>query len=115
PLLAEARDRAGESDRDNGVEQADVDAELERVRRGDADELARRQALLDLSPLGRRVAGAVGGQPARLAEAVGGGAVGQLPGPAALGKEKGGQVARDGAAEPARALAEWRGAEAESP
>src|SRR5439155_25919868 len=33
PLLAQARDRAGKADRDRAVEQADVDAELQRVRR----------------------------------------------------------------------------------
>ena len=36
PLLPQRRDRAGEADGDRAVEQADVDAELERVRRRDA-------------------------------------------------------------------------------
>ncbi len=48
PLLAQARDRAGEADRDRGVEVADVDPELERVGRRDAEELA-----LDEPPLER--------------------------------------------------------------
>src|SRR5512132_1565207 len=63
PLLTEARDGAGEADRDDRVEQADVDPELERVRRRDAEQLARGEPLLDLAALGRRVAGAVGREP----------------------------------------------------
>ena len=43
PLLAQRGDRAGEADRDHGVEQPDVDPELERVGRGDAEQLARRR------------------------------------------------------------------------
>ena len=62
PLLAEARDRAGKADRDGGVEVADVDPELERVGRGDAEELALDEPPLDLAPLLRRVAGAVGSE-----------------------------------------------------
>ena len=37
PLLAQARDRAGEADRERAVEQADVDAELERLGRDHAE------------------------------------------------------------------------------
>ena len=59
PLLAQARDRAREADRDHAVEQPDVDAELERVRRGHAEQLALDEAPLDLAPLRGRVAGAV--------------------------------------------------------
>src|SRR3954470_24735678 len=50
PLLAQRRDRAGEADRDHGVEEADVDAELERVRRRDAEQLALGEPPLDLTP-----------------------------------------------------------------
>ena len=59
PLLAQARDRAGEADRDRGVEVADVDPELERIGRGDAEELSLDEPPLDLAALLRRVAGAV--------------------------------------------------------
>ena len=86
PLLAQRRDRAREADRDRAVEEADVDAELERVGRGDAEQLALDEPPLDLAPLLGRVAGAVGSKPAR-----GGGvhpldgeAVDQLGGLAAL-------------------------------
>ena len=51
PLLAQARHRAGEADRDRAVEQADVDSELERVRRRHAEELALDEPALDLPPL----------------------------------------------------------------
>ena len=44
PLLAQRRDRAREADGDHRVEQADVDPELERVRRGHAEQVARRRA-----------------------------------------------------------------------
>ena len=63
PLLTEARDRSGEADGDRAVEVADVDAELERVGGGDAEELALDEPPLDLPPLLRRVPGAVGGEP----------------------------------------------------
>ena len=59
PLLAQARDRPGKADRDRAVEQADVDAELERVGRGDAEQLALDEPALDVAPLLRRVARAV--------------------------------------------------------
>ena len=63
PHLLEARDRARERDADRGVERADVDPELERVGRDDAEQLAGAQPPLDLLALGRRVAGAVGRDP----------------------------------------------------
>ena len=50
----------GEADRDRAVEQADVDPELERVGRRDAEQLALDEPPLDLAPLRGRVAGAVG-------------------------------------------------------
>ena len=65
PLLAQRRDRAGEADGDRAVEQADVDAELERVRRRDAEQLALDEPPLDLAPLLGRVAGAVRREPLR--------------------------------------------------
>ena len=66
PLLAQARDGPGEADRDGAVEQADVDAELERVRRGDAEQLALHQPALDLAPLRGGVPGAVGREARRV-------------------------------------------------
>ena len=51
PLLAQRRDRAGEADGDRAVEQADVDAELERVRRRDAEQLSLDEPPLDVAPL----------------------------------------------------------------
>jgi hypothetical protein len=62
------------------VEQADVDAELESVRRGHAEQLARRQALLDVAPLRGRVAGPVRREPVAVfrAEPVGRELVNQL-------------------------------------
>ena len=59
PLLAKARDGPGKADGDGAIEQAHVDPELERVRRGDAEKLALHETPLDLPPLPRRVAGAV--------------------------------------------------------
>src|SRR6185295_7267492 len=53
------------ADREGAVEQADVDAELERVGRGDAEQLALHESALDVAPLLRRVAGAVGRKPLR--------------------------------------------------
>src|SRR5581483_12102259 len=60
PLLAQARDRAREAGRDHAVEQADVDPQLERVRGGDAEELAGGEPLLDLAALRGRVPRAIG-------------------------------------------------------
>ena len=55
----------GKRHADRGVELADVDPELERVGRDDAEQLACRQPGLDLPSLLRRVAGAVGRDRAR--------------------------------------------------
>ena len=63
PLLAERRDRAREADRDRAVEEADVDPELERVGRRDAEQIALDEPPLDLAPLLGRVAGAVRREP----------------------------------------------------
>ena len=51
PLLPERGDRPGEADRDRAVEEADVDSELERVRRRSRRELALDEAPLDLAAL----------------------------------------------------------------
>jgi hypothetical protein len=40
PLLAQRSDGSREADGENAVEEADVDAELEGVRRGDSEQLA---------------------------------------------------------------------------
>ncbi len=63
PLLAQAGDRAREAHRDHAVEQADVDAELERVRRGHAEQLAGGEPPLDVAPLRGRVPGAIRREP----------------------------------------------------
>ena len=60
PLLAQRGDGSREADGDHGVEQADVDPELERVGRRDPEQVALGEAPLDLAPLRGRVAGAVG-------------------------------------------------------
>ena len=65
PLLPQRRDRPRETDGDRAVEQADVDAELERVGRGHAQQLALDEPPLDLASLLRRVPGAVRGKPPR--------------------------------------------------
>ena len=63
PHLAQAGDRAGEGDADRRVELADVDPELERVGGDHREQLAGGEPGLDLAPLLRRVAGAVGRDP----------------------------------------------------
>ena len=50
-LLPHRRERAGEAVEHHRVEPADVDAELERVRRRDAEQLAAREVELELAPL----------------------------------------------------------------
>src|SRR6516225_10083943 len=50
PLLPEGGGGAGESDGDDGVEEPDVDPELQGVGRRDSEELALGQAALDLPP-----------------------------------------------------------------
>src|SRR5262249_44855044 len=84
PLLAQRRDGAGEADRDDRVEQPHVDTELERVRRGDAEEVALGEAALDLAPLLCRVAGPVRREVGVVAEPFGGEAVDELGGLPAL-------------------------------
>src|SRR5262245_117052 len=58
-LLPRRRDGAGIAGEDGGIEAADVDAELQRVRRHDAEDLALAQALLDRASLRRQVAAAI--------------------------------------------------------
>ena len=108
PLLAKARHRAGEADRDRAVEVADVDAELERVGGRDAEQVALDEPPLDLPPLLRRVAGAVRGQPGRgcRVEPVAGEAVDELRRLAALREADRAQAAADEPGEQPRRLAE---------
>ena len=108
PLLAKARDRPGESDRDRTVEQSDVDAELERIRRRHSEQLALDQSPLDLTPLGGRVPGPVGREPrGRLGvDSLGCKAVDQLRRLAALGEADRPQAARDELREQSCALAQ---------
>src|SRR6185503_15451989 len=108
PLLSEARDRAREPDRDGGVERADVDAELQRVRRGDAEQVALDQPALDLAALGGRVAGAIGGEAARrlAVDALGGEAVDELSSLPALDEADGSLLALDQVGHQAGSLAE---------
>ena len=86
PLLPERRDGSRKPDRDRAVEQADVDPELERVRRRDAEELSLDKAAFDLATLLGRVAGAVRREPIPRCDvhALGGEAVDQLRRLAAL-------------------------------
>ena len=53
----------GKADGDGAVEQPDVDAQLERVGGGDAEQLAFDEAPLDVAPLRRCVAGAIRSEP----------------------------------------------------
>ena len=90
PHLPEAGDRPGEVDADRRVEVAHVYPQLERVGCGDPEQLAGREAGLDVPPLGRGVAGAVRcdplGQvgPALRHEPLGGELADQFDAPAAL-------------------------------
>ena len=59
-LLPGAGERRRSADQDRRVEAADVDAELERVGRDHAAELAREERLLDRAPLFRQVTAAIG-------------------------------------------------------
>ena len=117
PLLAQRGDRAGEAHRDRAVELADVDSELERVRRRDAEELALHKPPLDLTPLRGRVAGAVGSEPrgGRGVDAVGGEAVDQLCRLAALREADRAQPARDEPRHQERRLARARSRERRAP
>ena len=63
PLLAETGHGAGKPDRDHAVEEADVDAQLERIGCRDTQQLTGREPLLDVPPLRRRVAGPVRREP----------------------------------------------------
>jgi hypothetical protein len=63
PLLPERGDRSREADRDRAVEEADVDPELERVRRRDAEQLAFDEPPLDVPPLLCGVPGTVRREP----------------------------------------------------
>ena len=115
PLLAQARHRAGKADGDGAVEQADVDAELERVRGRDAEQLPLDQPPLDLAPLLRRVSGAVRREPRRGlgVDAVDGHPVHELDRLAALRKTDRAQVALNERREQTRRLAERARAQAE--
>ena len=95
-MLAKRRDRSGKTDGDRAVEKADIDSELERIRRGHAEELALDQATFDLAALLRRVPRAVWGEPARRrdVQALRGEAVDELGGLAALGEADRPQPAR---------------------
>ena len=62
-LLPRRRDRARVTGQDRHVESADVDPELERVRRDDAEDLAVAKAALDRSPLEGQVAAAIAADP----------------------------------------------------
>ena len=95
PLLAQGRNGAGEADRDHRVEEADVDPELERVRRRDAQEVAFGEAALDLAPLRGGVARTVRREMRVVTEPLGGEAVDQLGRLAALREREGAQPAFD--------------------
>src|SRR5205814_8575767 len=56
PLLAQRGDRPGEADREDAVQQSDVDPELERVRGRDAEQ-DRKSTRLNSSHLGISYAG----------------------------------------------------------
>ena len=63
PHLAQRGDGPREGDEDRRVQRADVDPQLQRVRGHHAEQLALDQPPLELAPLLRRVAGAVGRDP----------------------------------------------------
>ncbi len=63
PHLPEAGHGPGEGHADRGVELADVDPQLQRVRGDDAEQLAGAQPALDVLALSRRIAGPVGRDP----------------------------------------------------
>ncbi len=115
PLLAQARDGAGEADRDRAVEEADVDPELERVGRADAEELALDESALDVAPLRGGVPGPIGREPLGhvRGDAVDGEAVHELRRLAALREADRPQAAGDESGVEARCLAERARAEAQ--
>ena len=113
PLLAQRRNRAREADRDHAVEQADVDAELERIRRRDAEQLAVLQPALDVAALLRGVAGPVRRELRVVAEPLGGEPVDQLGRLAALRERQRPQAALDEHRLQTRRLGERRAAQPE--
>ncbi len=119
PHLAQARHRAGEGHAQGGVEVADVDAELERVGRHDGEQVPLREPQLDLAPLRRRVARAVGGDPLRqvgapgLLEPLPREALDQLHAAARLQEADRAHLALDELGEEVRRLRERGGAPAE--
>ena len=115
PLLPQAGDGARKAHRDHAVEQADVDAELERVRRGHSEQLAGGEPPLDVAPLRGRVAGAVRREPVLVlaAEPVEGEAMDELRRPAALREAQRAKTALDELREQAGTLTERAGAEVE--
>ena len=90
------------------VEVADVDAELERVGRGDAEQVALDEPPLDLASLLRRVAGAIGREPRRgfRIEPIAGEAVDELGRLAALREADRPQAATHEPGQQARRLTE---------
>ena len=112
PLLPQRGDRSRKADGDGTVEKADVDAELERVRGGDAEELSVDEPLLDPAPLLRCVARAVGSEPPRRlgVDALDREAVDQLGRLAALRKTDRTQATRDEPGHQQRGFAERAGA-----
>ena len=115
PLLAQRRNRAGEADRDRAVQLADVDPELEGVGGANAEQLSLDEPPLDLAPLCRRIAGAVRRQARRRRgiDAIGGEAVDQLGGLAALCEADRAQTARDEPGHQERCLRERARTDAE--
>jgi hypothetical protein len=115
PLLAERGDGARKPDRDRAVEEADVDAELERVGCRDPEQLACDESPLDLASLLGRVPGPVGGEPAGDlgVEALDGEAVDELCGPTALREADRPQPAGDEGREEAGGVTERARAQAE--
>ncbi len=113
PLLTQRGDRAGKADGDDRVEQSDVDPELERVRRRDAEQLPGGEPPLDLPPLGRGVAGAIRREEPVVSEPLGSESVNQLRSLAALGEGQRAEPPVDEHRLEARGLAERRRPEAE--
>src|SRR5439155_7818707 len=91
----------------------DVDPQLERIRRRDAEQLAAGQAALDLSALLGGVAGTVRREPRVVAETLGCEAVDQLGGLARLREGEGAQAALDELRLQFRGLGEWGAPQAE--
>ena len=113
PLLPQRRHRAGEADGDHRVEEADVDAELERVRGGHPEQVAAGEPPLDLAPLLRRVAGPVRREAGVVAEPLGREAVDQLGGLARLGERQRAQSALDELGLQLRRLGQGRATQAQ--